>query len=243
MLFHPANISYWCFLGIGIFLFLLVIVSGGGDDDVEVETDVDSSILEFDTDVEIDADADVDAEGEFSPLQILGWLGIGRAPLILLLAIDFSSWGVTGWMLNVGWGNLTGKIPERFWGWGGVIFIISLSISLFIGSLIAHPLGKIFAPFGEDTSSSRLIGCVGNVTSKKLPYLREGKIGQADVLDAARNIVTVSVSLPDWATVIPVRGQEILIIDQTEHSYLAIAKDSSDRDRWLNGINKNQDKI
>ncbi len=245
MLFNPANLAYWIFLATGVLLFLLVIVSGGGDDDLDVDADVDvdagvsadSELLEFDTDTDVDADADSD----FSPLQILGWLGIGKAPLILLLAIDFSAWGVTGWMLNVGIGNITGSIPAGFFGLGGAVLISSLCFSLFLGSLIARPLGKIFASFGEDVSSDRLIGCVGTVTSKQVPYLVEGKIGQADVLDPARNLVTISITLPQWATVIPHRGQQVLIIDRQKHSYLAIAKESSDEDRWLENSSQIRD--
>ncbi|MBR8829032.1 MAG: DUF1449 family protein [Gomphosphaeria aponina SAG 52.96 = DSM 107014] len=218
MLFHPANLSYWIFLGIGVLLFLLVIFSGGGDNDLEVETDVDADI-----------------EGDFSPGEILGWLGIGEAPLILLLAIDFSIWGVTGWMLNVGIGKMIGTIPGGIVA-GGIMFT-SLCVSLFMGKVISRPLGKIFVSFSEDVSSDRFLGCVGTVVSKKLPYLSSGKIGQADVRDIAGNLVTISVSIPQWSTVIPHQGQAILIIEQTPDCYLAIAKDSSDEDKWLEALN------
>ncbi len=226
MLFNPANISYWIFLGIGISLFLLVIISGGSEEDL----DADDGLGEINTDGDLDADGDF----SFNFLQILGWLGIGKAPLILLLAVDFSIWGSVGWMLNVAVGNAIGSIPVHFFGLGGVILISSLVISLFCGSLISRPLGKIFASFGEDVSSERLIGCLGTLSSSKLPYLTSGKVGQADVLDSARNLVTISVALPQWATVIPHRGQQILIIDRQKHSYIAIAKDTSDEDKWLN---------
>lgn len=231
MLFNPANLSYWIFLAIGIVLFLLVIISGGTDEDLQLDTDVEA-------DIDTDLEADLEAEAEFSTLQILGWLGIGKAPLILLLAMDFSLWGLIGWMLNVAVGNLIGTIPVGFWGLGGVILIGSLVVSLYGGSLIARPVGKIFASFGEDISGDRLIGCVGTVTSKIVPYTNSGKIGQADVLDAARNLVTISVTLPQWARVIPRRGQEVLIVDRQKNSYLAIVNDSPDRDRWLENSSK-----
>ncbi len=231
MLFNPANLSYWIFLAIGIVLFLLVIISGGTDEDLQLDTDVEA-------DIDTDLEADLEAEAEFSTLQILGWLGIGKAPLILLLAMDFSLWGLIGWMLNVAVGNLIGTIPVGFWGLGGAILIGSLVVSLYGGSLIARPVGKIFASFGEDISGDRLIGCVGTVTSKIVPYTNSGKIGQADVLDAARNLVTISVTLPQWARVIPRRGQEVLIVDRQKNSYLAIVNDSPDRDRWLENSSK-----
>ena len=223
MLFNSANLSYWILLGIGILLFLLVIVSGGGDDDFDIDADAD-----------VDVDADIDTDGDFGTGQILGWLGLGKAPLVLLLAIDLSTWGITGWLLNVIIGSVIGYIPLQFFGLGGIILIASFSFSLFFGSLIARPLGKIFASFGEDTSSDRLLGCVGAVVSKKIPYLTEGKIGQVDVRDSAGNLVSLSVSLPSWAEKIPLRGEKVLIIEKGDNAYLAIAKDSSDEDKWLN---------
>jgi hypothetical protein len=234
MLFNPANLVYWIFLGIGVCLFLLVIFSGGGEDqdlDTDMDTDVD---IDVDADVDSDVDAEIDAEteSELTPLIVLSWLGVGRTPLMLLLAMDFSVWGVIGWMFNVIVGDLTGTIPTGFLA--GAIFTVSLGMSLWIGSLLSLPIGKIFATFGEDVSSDRLIGCLGTVTSKKLPYLVEGRIGQVDVLDQARNLVTIEVALPEWATVVPHRGEKVLIIDRQIHGYIAIAEDSSDRDRWLN---------
>ena len=225
MLFNLANLSYWIFLGIGIVLFLLVIVSGGGDDDVELDA-------ELDTDADIELEGGGDGNEEFTSLQFLAWLGFGKAPLILLLAIDFSVWGLTGWILNVFVGNFTGEIPTRMFGLGGLILIVSFITSFSIGSLIARPLGQIFASFGEDASSNRLIGCLGTVNSKAVPYEGKGKIAQADIIDPARNLVTVAVCLPSWAKLVPQNGQEILIIEHTENYYLAILSQGSDRDQW-----------
>lgn len=237
MLFNLANLAYWIFLAIGILLFLLVIFAGGGDDDLGVDSDVDIDMnLDADMDADVhtglDLDTHLEVEEEFSTLEILGWLGIGKAPLLLLLAIYFSSWGVTGWLINVIFATVTGSIPSGLFA-GGVL-ILSLIISLFIGSIVSRPLGKVFASFGENTSSDRLIGCVGTVSSKTLPYLMDGKIAQADVIDESDNLVTISVGLPEWARIIPHRGEKILIIEHTKHGYLAIAKDSSDEDKWLN---------
>ncbi|MGY6530008.1 MAG: DUF1449 domain-containing protein [Cyanobacterium sp.] len=247
MLFDINNLTYWIFLGIGVFLFLLVIISGGGEDqdiDTDADFDVDADGY-FDTDVDADVDADADNsldadmeadesfEGNF--LLFLSWFGVGKSPLLILLAIDFCSWGVIGWFLNVTMGGLIGEIPQ-----GAIallIFLVSLGFSLWIGRILSNPIGKIFANFGEEIDGERLIGCTGNVTSIKLPYLVDGKVAQADVLDNARNLVTVEVALPDWAKVIPHRGQEVLIIDRQQHCYIAIAKDTSDEDKWLNSIN------
>lgn len=240
MLFNPANLPYWIFLGMGVLLFLLVIVSGGGDDDIELDADAD---IDLDVDVNTDIgdgglhlDTDSDAEGGFSALQILGWLGFGKAPLLLLLATDFSLLGLIGWIINVTWAGVWGSFPQGFWA--GIVATLALVMSLFFGSLIARPMGKIFASFGEDASSDRLIGCIGTVSSAKILPENEGKIGQVDVLDIAKNLVTITANLPEWAKIVPCRNQKVLVIDRQPKSYLVIAKDSSDEDLWLENSSK-----
>lgn len=122
-------------------------------------------------------------------------------------------------MFNVLAGSFFGGIPVNFFGGGGVVFIGSMALSLFAGSLIAKPLGKIFASFEEDASSDRLIACIRTVSSVSIPRKRIGKV---DVLDAAHNLVTVSASLPNWATVIPIRGDKVTLSDHLPEHYLVI---------------------
>jgi hypothetical protein len=246
MLLHPANFLYWTLIAIGVIFFLLIIFSGGGDEDMDLDAEADFDVetdisiggegkgLDIDTDVETDTDIDAEGDEEFNPLQLLSWLGLGKAPFMILLGIDFSSWGMVGWILNTVFYTFTGRIPDQLFGLGGFILISSLIIALFTGSLLSRPIGHIFSSFGEDVSRERLIGCEGKVCSGKLPHLTEGKMGQVDVYDTAGNLVTISAALPHWATVIPHRGNQVLIIEQHERVYLVIAKDSSDEDKWMN---------
>lgn len=203
----------------GIALFLLVIFSGGGDEDLDLG----------DGDADFDFDADTNTDFDFGA-SFIGWLGIGKAPLLLLLATDFSLWGLSGWILNVLVGEATGRVPYRFWGLGGVILFVSLIMSLFAGSLLSRLTARMFAAFGEDTSGDRLIGCVGTVSSSNIP---KDKIGQVDVLDPQGNRVSVSATLPQWATEIPTRGRRIIVIDRRLEAYWVIAKDGDDERRWL----------
>ncbi len=206
MLFDPAHFIYWIFLLIGIALFFLIIFSGAG------EEDADSDVLE---------------------IPVLSFFGFGRAPLFLLLATDFSLWGLSGWLLNTAIGQFTGTLPERFWGWGGVVFLVSLGSSLYMGGLIAQSIGKLFASFGEDASSERLLGCTGTVFSRNIPLTSEGKLGQVNVRDPAGNLLKLDACLPEWAQERPIRGQEVLVIDQEESTYFVIVKDSLDQAQWL----------
>ncbi len=218
MLFSPANLPYWIFLGMGVLLFLFVIISGGGDADA-------------DTDAEFDADTD----GDLSFGQALGWLGIGKAPLILLLAADLSLWGLIGLILNTWASGIINGAWSAFIS--GTILVISLILSLLVGRFIAEIIGKLFADFGEDASSDRLIGCIGTVSSFYIPNEKVDKIGQVDVLDSKQNFLTISAALPEWATIAPQRGEQVIIIENQPKNYLVIAKDTIDEQLWLANSN------
>jgi hypothetical protein len=244
MLFSPVNLPYWIFLVAGIALFLFVIVSGGGDDDLDADGDLDfDADADLDADLDVDSDLDVDAEvgdgfwgadGDgFSPLQVLAWFGVGKTPLLLLLAMDLTLWGFVGWVFNVTLGDVLNTPPVGWLALG--VFGGSLMFSLFVGSLLSRPIGQVFAAFGEDASSDRLVGCLGTVTSAFVPFEESGKIGQVDVKDAAANLVTISAKLPNWATITLRRGARVVVIERQGGYYLVIAQNSPDQDRWLSG--------
>lgn len=228
MLFNLANLPYWMLLAIGVALFLLVIVSGGGEDDVDLDSDVDADITPL--------DLDTDANGEFSLAAIVGWLGFGKAPLLLLLATDLSLWGILGWLLTVLLGELQGQPPAGFLA--GAVLGTSLVLALVGGSFLARPTGKALAAFGEDVSSDRLIGCLGTVSSARIPAIQEGKIGQVNALDSAKNRVIVNAVLPEWATVAPQLGDRVLLIDRHLQTYVVVLKDSPDQDTWFTTTRK-----
>ncbi|NEQ99767.1 MAG: YqiJ family protein [Cyanothece sp. SIO2G6] len=268
MLFSIENLPYWIFLGAGTLLFGLVIVSGGGDDDVDADIDTDLDLdadidvdmdagIDVDADIDADLDADVDApsgrvpgfaeadpgpDGEaiagsgFTPLDILGWLGVGKAPIILLLALDLCLWGLLGWMATVILGGLLRFIP--FFLLRIPILLGSMVAALLIGGQIARPIGKIFSSFGESASADRLVGCTGKVSSARLHNVSTGKIAQVDVVDPAKNLVTVNAVLPIWAKNQPTIGEKVLVIERSDKAYLyfVIAKDSEDEEQWFSVI-------
>ncbi len=216
MLYSLANLPYWIILGLGVALFVFAIAAGGGDDELDV-----------------DVEAEAEVEGDLGIAGLLVWLGLGRVPLILLLAMDLCFWGLLGWGFNLVAAALTGSIPVTLRGPGGVILASSLVLGLWLGSLVAGPVGKLFATFGQDAAGDRLIGCLGTVTSKTIPLLTAGRVGQVDVIDTSHNLVTVSALCPSWSTITPRRGQQVLVIDQHQQGYVVIAKDTTDEDRWL----------
>lgn len=211
---------------------MFVILSGGGDDTLEVDADADVDVdidgsMDFSAD---DAPLDLGAE-EANFLQGLAWLGIGRTPLILLLAIDLTLWGFLGWLLNVCLGDVMNRSPVGLLAVG--VFLGSLVFALGLGSALSRPIGQIFAAFGEDATGDRLVGCLGTVSSAFVPFENSGKIGQVDVKDAAANLVTISAKLPNWATITLRRGAKVLVIERLGPYYLVIAQDSPDQAQWM----------
>ncbi|MFN5513458.1 MAG: DUF1449 domain-containing protein [Cyanobacteriota bacterium] len=230
MLLHSANLPFWFLLGLGLLCLGLIWLSGGEDEGAGGSGDEDFEVASR---LDLDLDSDAPTDGIPAFIYFLSWLGFGQAPLLLLLGINFSLWGILGWGLNVLWARLAGGFPQGVAAW--LVLLLPGCLSFWVGRRLSRPLGSVFKPFSQDTRSERLVGCLGVVTSKALPYRREGKVGQLLVKDSAGNVLTVSAALPAWAAVLPLHNQTALIIEvlPDQQGYLAIAKDSSDEDKWL----------
>ena len=83
---------------------------GAMDHDVDASLDADGH-LSFEHDVEANADADTDAHmdghdseqdhtGGSALMSALNWIGVGRAPLSMVLMILLLSWGTIGFCVN-----------------------------------------------------------------------------------------------------------------------------------------------
>ena len=205
-------------------------VTPGADFDAVSSVNVDSEP------VGIGADADSDTGNGIAVSDILGWLGVGKAPIILLLALDLCLWGVLGWMTNVIVGGLLGRMLSNLLGLP--ILLGTMAIALTLGGQIARPIGKVFASFGESASADRLVGCVGTVSSARLHKVSAGKIAQVDVVDPAKNLVTINAVLPLWVKLQPKLGEKVLVIERSDKAYLyfVVAKDSADEEQWFSTI-------
>ena len=233
--FNGANFPYWLLMGAGLLLFgtSLVLSSGeddaDGDADADFDGDFDGDGGDFDSDGDA-ADSGQGGSGGFSIGALLAALGIGKAPLLILLAVDFSLWGFLGWIANTVVASALGRMPSTLLGWAGAVFLGSLLVALFLGSNIARAIGGVMKSFGEDSRADRLIGCTGTVYSAEIT---QDRIGQIGAIDPAGNRVTISVRLPEWAQEIPARGSEVTVIDRQPDGYIVIVSDGVDRQRWL----------
>ncbi|MEO0541422.1 MAG: DUF1449 domain-containing protein [Cyanobacteria bacterium P01_A01_bin.105] len=245
MLFAIENLPYWIFLGSGMSLFLLVILSGGGDADGDADIEVDGELdvaSALASSLEVSREGDLDggemdgSEGGISPWGILGWLGFGKAPLLLLIALDLCLWGLIGWMTNVFLAGVLGQLLSGLLS--GLVLAGSMVVALFLGGQIARPIGNVFAAFGESASADRLVGCEGTVSSAQIHNVSTGKIAQVDVIDPAKNMVTINAVLPLWGQVSPKIGEQVLVIERSEEGkfYFVVARKSVDESRWFSSV-------
>ncbi|MEO7719447.1 MAG: hypothetical protein ABIY70_24865 [Capsulimonas sp.] len=132
------NWYYLIFLlpaGIAVVLLMLsTVISIGGDGSGDTDADAD-------VDADVDADADTDAEGDGGPGGLsgaLGVVGIGHAPLTLVLGALMLGWGFSGfWAVRV----LSEKMAP------GVFILPAVAIATVCAVLLSRSAARIFSYF------------------------------------------------------------------------------------------------
>ncbi|BDI31112.1 hypothetical protein CCAX7_31630 [Capsulimonas corticalis] len=128
------NWYYLIFLlpaGVAVVLLLLSTVMSVGDGGADAETDAD-------VDADVEADADGESESEGGGLGgALGWIGVGHAPLTLVMGSLLLGWGFTGfWAVRL----LSMKIESP-----GAFIGPAVLIAAVFAVLIARAVAKISA--------------------------------------------------------------------------------------------------
>ncbi|MEM9072643.1 MAG: hypothetical protein AAGE52_29315 [Myxococcota bacterium] len=115
-----------------------------GDADVDIDVDVD-----VDVDADVDGDADGDTDGASWVTGVLSLLGVGRAPLTVLLSTGLLAFGGLGLILQPLIGTLLATLASL------------VSAPLAMGT-VGRVLGR-YAPSSETyaTTAVHLIGCTG----------------------------------------------------------------------------------
>jgi membrane protein implicated in regulation of membrane protease activity len=177
-------------------MFVLCVVMGvaqliGLGGDVETEADVDA---ELDGDVDADADADGDADSDadsdlgVEPSGALAWLaflGVGKAPVAVVLLMLFGAIAILGWVFNSAVQSLFGDYPS-------IAFVPVVLLALMGGALITSRvsrfIGRALPPISTTAMRAEaLVGKRGTVIS---PFV-DGKYGQVRVRDQGGTLITV----------------------------------------------------
>lgn len=193
-----------------VFLFAILQLVGvgvelsGSDVGLEIDTDID-----VDLDVDTDADLDASVDGSSGDVSffttILGFLNVGKVPLMVLLMTLFASWGLTGLICNriLGY-KLLNAIPII----SSVSAGIALVVSIFSVKYLALLVVMIFPESEKAATHYDLIGKPAIVTTGRVTTA----FGKARVaLDSgARMQITCWIREGDEE---PSRGEEVLLVD------------------------------
>lgn len=184
------NLPFTIMLGLCILMAALQLLGLGGDGETDVDTDLDVDV-DFDADIDLDVDVDFDADIDFDAdvdldgdldvdsdinadvhleapgvLSLLAFLGVGKAPLLVVLLILLGSSGILGWILN----SLVQTLFNSYPGWAfALVLPLTFIGSGFISSRTARFIGRALPPISTTaTSVANLVGRRGVVISPSI---------------------------------------------------------------------------
>jgi membrane protein implicated in regulation of membrane protease activity len=176
------NLPFSALLVISVLLSLLQLVGLGGEQDASADADADADgDLDGDADADTDADGDADAGGALSGLA---FLGIGKAPLAIVLAILTGAIAIFGWVLNT-----VTKLPAG-WGLPGLIVTgtISVALAIIVTGRIARLIGRALPPVSTTVMRHQaLVGRTGEVVSATI----DNGYGLVRIRDNAGTMINV----------------------------------------------------
>ena len=152
-----------------------------------------------------DADADIDAaaEGQHPPFTgILGFLNVGKVPLVVVLILLFATWGIVGLIANSALD--VSEVPQRVW----LSCIIALFFSFLSARYISIAFLKFFPQRERDVSDDQLLGLSGRVISGQITTT----FGTARLRVPDGPELTVSCRAKSDETP-PVKGDTVILVD------------------------------
>lgn len=164
-----------------------------------------------------DHDAGAHADHGAEPgLALLAYLGLGRAPLMVILLLLFGAVGLLGWVFNALVLRILGIYPGLIFG---ASFVVSLGAGSYISSRLARVIGRALPPISTTaTSEQALVGRRGTVIS---PFIDQ-RYGMVHLRDSAGTLISVF-AVSDEEPPIR-RGEEVIFIsyDTERRLYQAV---------------------
>lgn len=229
-LFAWYNLPFTIMLALCCLFALLQLVGLGDDSDSDLDADFDADLdadldldfdahADFDADLDADADVDLDADGLPDLLSVLAFLGVGKAPLMVVLVILLGSMAVIGWTLNSVLEAVLGSYPT----WGLLLVLpVSFILAGFISSRVSRYIGQALPSINSTaTGAAGLIGQRGAVISPRI----DGKYGLVRVRDQGGTLINVFAITTEEE---PITGQsEVVLVDYDSEKkrYTAVSID------------------
>ena len=185
---------------------------------------LDSLMPEMDIDMDIDADLDADVDGldfHTSSLftRMLGWLRIGQVPVLVLLVIFLTAFGLIGFGIQSIATRLTGAFLPLIPAVAGAFFLALPLVRLF-GGILAKIMPKDET---EAVAEKSFIGLVAVITTGTS---RPGSPAQGRLNDRYGQSHYVMIE-PDEADAEFPQGTEVLLVSQQGATFRAIRNTSA----------------
>lgn len=152
---------------------------------------------------DVGADRGGVAEAHHSPFTgILGFLNVGKVPLVVVLIVLFATWGIAGLIANSAL-DVSEK-PQRVW----ISCIIALFFSVLSARYICMAFLKFFPQREKTVSDDQLLGLSGRVISGQITTT----FGTARLRVPDGPELTVSCRAKSDETP-PVKGDTVILVD------------------------------
>ena len=236
------NLPFTLMLGLGVVLAGLQLLGLSHDGDTDADADVDADV-DGDVDTDVDADMDIaihhdldsdighdidhdidhdldhDVEHDISRDSLSGfsWLafiGIGKAPLMVVILIVLMTTGLLGWLVNGLAVGILGFFP-------GLLLLATFLVSLLAGSLVTSRvtrfIGRALPPVS--TTATRAQGLVGRPGTVISPFV-DGRYGMVHLRDDGGTLISLFAITEDEQPI--VRGESVILLsyDATQRRYL-----------------------
>jgi hypothetical protein len=168
-------------------------------------------------DVDVDVDADIPDGAALGPLsQVLGWLSVGKLPLLVLMVIFLTSFGLAGYVAQWITIGIVGG-PLNVW----IASILALAGGLYATRHLGRWLGRIFPrDQSEAASQKELVGSYATIIRGEA---RQGQPAEAKAQDLRGRSHYVLIEPQDAATTYK-SGDRVFIVGQDRNVYRAVTK-------------------
>jgi len=206
----PFSVALVIMIALAIIEGLTLLLSGSGF----------SATLDSALELDIGADVDLDANMGAAPNGLLSWLHIGRVPVLILLILFLTSFGLAGIFIQMLSHSIFGDFLSVWLASAGA-FLATIPAMRLGGSLLEKILPK------DESSAVSLNALVGRAGVIVIGTARLGVAAQARVRDQHGLSHYVMVE-PDQEGSVFETGTEVLLIKRIGATYQAIPNPHSD---------------
>lgn len=223
------NLPFTLMLGLGVVIAGLQLIGLSQDGDTDMDTNTDADIgadadinpdLHNGLDAETGSNPDIDPDLELMahhPIEHghvsdntapdfswLAFIGIGKAPLMVVLLIILMTTGILGWLFNGLATSLLGYFP-------GMLLVGTFLGSLVAGSLVTSRISRFIghALPPVSTTATRAQGLVGRHGTVISPFV-DGRYGMVHLRDDGGTLISVF-AVTDDEQPIP-RGESVILL-------------------------------